>query len=102
MKFIIDKNVPPPTGKSGICSDLIETMKDMQPNESFIVLFNKTRPKKSIITAYQYAREKLKDRKFTSATQKEDSNLNGPGLRIWCLPNPPAKPATPTTPKPQA
>jgi hypothetical protein len=96
MKFIIEKNVPLPSQRSGITADLTDTMKELSPGDSFLVLYNKTRPQKSLQTAFQYVRKKLKDRKFTSASQKEDPGKTSPGLRIWRLP----MPATKTSPQP--
>jgi hypothetical protein len=92
MKFIIEKNIPLPTRRSGITADLTDTMKELSPGDSFIVLYNKTRPKKSLQTAFQYVRKKLKDRKFTSESQKEEPGKTSAGLRVWRLPNPPPKP----------
>jgi hypothetical protein len=92
MKFIIDKNLPVPIHKSGLCVDMEETMKALQPEESFLVLFNKVRPHEAVIAAYHYVKKKMKDRKYTSETQKTPTG-DPSGLRVWRLPIPVTKPA---------
>ena len=89
MKFAIEKNIPVPVKGSGLTFDLTETMKDLQLNDSFLVLFNKARPEKAVTSAYQYARKKFKDRLFTSKKAKSDPG-GSPGLRIWRVPIPPS------------
>jgi hypothetical protein len=95
MKFIIEKTIPIPIAKSGLIVDMTETMKDLQPGDSFLVLFNKTRPKGATMSAYHYAKKKTKDRKFTSLTEKNPAGATL-GLRIWRLQNPVPKPNPPT------
>lgn len=89
MKFTIDKNVPiPPRQQPGLPNDLRETMKDMKPGDSFVVLINKTRPVNTIQTALATVRKQVAPRRFTAKKYLVSPGVFG--LRIWEVE--PAKP----------
>jgi hypothetical protein len=96
MKFTIDPNVPLPIARSCLVVDLTDTMKALKPNDSFLVLFNKIRPKGSVRSAFQHVKKKLKPLRFISAVEKS-STPGATGLRIWRI-HPPSPTPPPTTP----
>lgn len=100
MKFTIEKNKPILTRWSGLNNDLTETMRDLQPGDSFFVLFNSTRTRISVTYAFQNAKKKFKDRYFKSALDTIDPGAK-PGLRIGRV-KPPKQPTygfLPNTPQ---
>jgi hypothetical protein len=91
MKFIIEKGVPVPA-RPTLSTDMRETLKALQPDESFLILFNKIRPEDSIRCTFYQVRKEFPDRIFVSAKEEASSGIFG--LRIWRVPLPQTKPTT--------